>query len=245
MENTNLNQKHTFVKFHLNDGNSFARSVALAVADEPSLYNPVFFYGVSGSGKTHLLNAIGNYVVMKNPDMHVFYATAEMFIDNVIEMVRNGSMESKTALRARYRDVDVLLFDDIQFIEGKNFCAGEFAATLDELLRNGKQVVLSADKAPNEFKECDERLCNRLISGIVADLGIPDWPWNEKIVREKAMERGILLEDSLVQYIGETHCTSLFELEGVLTNLKAYSEFTNTVITLDIARKVLMAEMSK
>ncbi|WP_024866357.1 DnaA ATPase domain-containing protein [Butyrivibrio sp. FCS014] len=241
MDNTNLIQKYCFEKYIVNDRNQFARSIALSVANEPSLYNPVFFYGVSGSGKTHLLNAIGNYIVTHNPDTRVLYATAEMFINDVLAAIRSDSSTSMSMLRSKYRDVDVLLLDDIQFIEGKEICSKEFAFTLDSLCMNGKQVVLSANKAPREFEGGDDYLRNRLLSGIVADMGIPDWPENEDIVREKAAEKDLLIDDGVVEYIGKMHCRSLFEIEGAMANLKAYSETVKPLITLDTAKAVLTA----
>ncbi len=238
MENTNLNLKYSFEKYIYNIRNRFAYSVATIVASEPLKYNPVFFYGVSGSGKTHLLNAIGNYIVEHNPDTRVLYATAEIFTNDVLTAIRGGNTQK---LRSKYRDVDVLLLDDIQIIEGKESTQEEFGFTLDTLYMNGKQVVLSADRAPRDFKRFDDHLRNRLLSGIVADLGIPDWREREDIVREKAVEKGILIDDNVAEYIGNNHCNSLFELEGALENLKAYSEQVKPLIKLDTAKAVLQS----
>lgn len=238
MENTNLNQKYRFEKYIYNIRNRFAYSVATIVASEPLKYNPVFFYGVSGSGKTHLLNAIGNYIVEHNPDTRVLYATAEMFTNDVVNAIRSGNMQE---LRSKYRDVDVLLLDDIQFIEGKESTQEELGFTLDTLYMDGKQIILSADRAPRDFKRFDDRLSNRLLSGIVSDLGIPDWRERSDIVREKAVEKGVLIDENVVEYIGNNHCNSLFELEGVLENLKAYSEQVKPLIKLDEAKAVLTA----
>lgn len=176
---------------------------------------------------------------MNNPDVRVLYSTSEMFVNDILEAIRSSSVGMAT-LRAKYRDADVLLLDDVQVIEGKESSSEEFRFTLDALIQNGKQVVLSANKSPSELKKFDDYLRSRLVSGIVVNLGIPDWPRNENFIREKASGNGLLLDDGAVEYIGQNSCTSLFELEGALTNLKAYYEQIKPVITLDIAKAVLM-----
>ena len=176
IERANLNPKYTFDTFVVGNNNKFAHAAALAVAESPGkMYNPLFIYGGAGLGKTHLMHSIAHFILSQQPDMKVIYVTSESFTNELIEAIRNGNNTAITTFREKYRNVDVLLIDDIQFIIGKEATQEEFFHTFNELHGNKKQIIISSDKPPKEIETLEARLRSRFEWGILADISSPDY----------------------------------------------------------------------
>ena len=188
-ENANLNSKYKFDTFIVGSNNKFAHSAALAVAESPGeAYNPLYLYGGAGLGKTHLMHSIGHFVLEQNPNMKVLYVTSEQFTNEVIESIRSGNAAAMTKLREKYRTVDVLLIDDVQFIIGKESTQEEFFHTFNVLHSAGKQIILSSDKPPKEMETLDERFRSRFEWGLIADIQPPDYETRMAILRKKCRD---------------------------------------------------------
>ena len=232
-----LNPKYTFDTFIPGDSNRFARAAALAAAETPGeAYNPLFIYGGVGLGKTHLMQAIGNYLHQKDPGKRILYMTSETFMNEMI----NAIQQKKTYdLRARLRMVDLLMVDDIQFIAGREATQQEFFNTFNELYNDNRQIVLTSDKPPKDIQHLEERLCSRFEWGLVADIQAPDRETREAILRDKVRQEGIQVPEEVLRVIADQVQSNVRELEGCLTRLTAYSSMTGQPITTELCEVAL------
>lgn len=231
-----LNPKYTFKNFVVGAGNQFAHAACMAVAEQPGkAYNPLFIYGGVGLGKTHLLNAIGNHVA-EQTDLRIAYLTTEQFTNEVINSIRYDKMMD---LRKRYRHIDMLMIDDIQFLAGKERTQEEFFHTFNALYEAHKQIVLSSDRFPKDMPDIEERLRSRFEWGLIADLQPPDVETRIAILRKKSEDEGVQLPEDVIQFLSTTMKSNVRELEGSLVRLGAYASLTGQVITLDMAKNVL------
>jgi len=232
----NLNPKYTFTSFVVGASNQFAHAASMAVAEAPArAYNPLFIYGGVGLGKTHLMNAIGNHVAERF-DLRIAYVTTEQFTNEVINSIRYDKM---IELRKRYRHIDMLLIDDIQFLAGKERTQEEFFHTFNALYEARKQIVLSSDRFPKEMPDIEERLRSRFECGLIADLQPPDVETRIAILRKKSEDEGIGLPEDVIQFLAVNLKNNIRELEGSLIRLGAYASLTGQAITLDMAKNVL------
>ena len=237
---SNLNPNYKFETFVVGNNNRFAQSAALSVAESPGeAYNPLYIYGVPGLGKTHLMHSIGHFILNEKPDTKVIYVTSEEFTNEVIESIRNGNASSMTRFRDKYRTVDVLMIDDIQFIIGKESTQEEFFHTFNALQTQGKQIILTSDKPPKEMETLEERIRSRFEWGLMADIGVPDYETRMAILRKKAESDNFDIDDEILNYIASNIKSNVRELEGALNKLLAYNNLVNTTITMAIAEKEL------
>ena len=242
-----LNPKYNFDNFIVGPNNNYAHAVCLAVAETPAtVYNPVFIYGGSGLGKTHLMHAIGNYILKKNPNMKVLYVSSEMFTSEFIEATRDAKNTTAkiNALKQKYRTVDVLLIDDIQFIEGKEGTQNEFFHTFNTLYEMQKQIVITSDRHPSKLTDLDERLKSRFQWNIVADVQPPDYETRVAILRNKAEQQGVELDDvmlKIIDLIAEKVKFNIRELESALTRVIAFKVLINKdrPLTVEAAKQQL------
>ena len=231
-----LNPKYTFKNFVVGAGNQFAHAACMAVAEQPGqTYNPLFIYGGVGLGKTHLLTAIGNHVAEQR-DLRIAYLTTEQFTNEVINSIRYDKMMD---LRKRYRHIDMLMIDDIQFLVGKERTQEEFFHTFNALYEGHKQIVLSSDRFPKDMPDIEERLRSRFEWGLIADLQPPDVETRIAILRKKSEDEGVKLPEDVIQFLSTTMKSNVRELEGSLVRLGAYASLTGQVISLDLAKTVL------
>ncbi len=240
MENTNisikstkeapgLNPKYTFENFIIGSNNRFAHAAAVAVFENPGKkYNPLFIYGGVGLGKTHLMQAIGNEMYRKNNDTKIIYCTGEIFSNEVISAIMNNQNES---FRKKYRNIDLLLIDDIQFLAGKNKCQEEFFHTFNTLFESGKQIVLTSEKPPKEIPMLEDRLKTRFEMGLSVDMQTPDYETRLAILRKKAETERYVINDDILVKIATRVKSNIRELEGVFNKLVAYTSFTNNELT--------------
>ncbi len=234
---SSLNPKYTFDTFVVGDSNRFAHAAALAVAEAPATsYNPLFLYGGVGLGKTHLMHAIGNAIIKKNNSAQVLYVTSEKFTNHLINAIRDNKTEE---FRNTYRNVDVLLIDDIQFIAGKERIQEEFFHTFNTLHESGKQIILSSDRPPKEMKLLEDRLKSRFEWGLIADISNPDYETRLAILRKKAQFDNITIDDMILSNIATKIDSNIRELEGVLNKMIAKSSLTNTPLTMEMAEKAI------
>ena len=240
IENANLIPKYRFDTFIVGRNNNFAQSACVAVAESPgNTYNPLFLYGGAGLGKTHLMHSIGHYILEMNPSKRVLYVTSEQFTNEVIESIRSGNAASMARLRDKYRTVDVLLIDDIQFIIGKESTQEEFFHTFNELHQAGKQIVLSSDRPPREMETLDERFRSRFEWGLIADIQPPDYETRMAILRTNAEMTGRHLDDEILEYIATNIKSNIRELEGAFNKIIAYTRLHNVDANLANAREAL------
>lgn len=233
----NLNPKYTFERFVVGPSNQFAHAAALRVAENPGFaYNPLFIYGGVGLGKTHLITAIGNYILDKTPDLNVCYISSEQFTGDFVAAIRHEKMPD---FRQKYRTVDVFIVDDIQFIAGKDSTQEEFFHTFNELYSKQKQIVVSSDRPPMEISEITDRLRSRFGMGLIADIQPPEIETRIAILYKKADIEGIKLQEDVAYFIASRIKSNVRELEGSLIKLCAYSSLTKVPITLDVAKHVL------
>ena len=231
-----LNPKYIFKNFVVGAGNQFAHAACMAVAEQPGkTYNPLFIYGGVGLGKTHLLNAIGNHVA-EHSDLRIAYLTTEQFTNEVINSIRYDKMMD---LRKRYRHIDMLMIDDIQFLMGKERTQEEFFHTFNALYEGHKQIVLSSDRFPKDMPDIEERLRSRFEWGLIADLQPPDVETRIAILRKKSEDEGVKLPEDVIQFLSVTMKSNIRELEGSLVRLGAYASLTGQTITLELAKNVL------
>ena len=235
-KSVHLNPKYSFASFVVGASNQFAHAASLRVAEAPAhAYNPLFIYGGVGLGKTHLLNAIGNHVGERT-DLRIAYVTTEQFTNEVINSIRYDKMAD---LRKRYRHIDMLLVDDVQFLAGQERTQEEFFHTFNTLYEDRKQIVLSSDRSPKEFGNTEERLQSRFGWGLIADLQPPDVETRIAILRKKSEDENIALPEEVVQFLAENMKTNVRELEGSLVRIGAYSSLTGQRLTLELAKDVL------
>lgn len=241
----NLASKYTFDNFVVGSNNNFAQSACLAVAESPGeVFNPLFIYGGSGLGKTHLMHSIGHYILDHNPDMKVLYVNSETFTNEVIESIRSGrsgNSSSMNKLRDKYRTVDVLLIDDIQFIIGKESTQEEFFHTFNTLYNNGKAIIISSDKHPKQMETLDERFSSRFQMGLPADIQPPNYETRVAIllkIAEPHSQKNNISND-IIEYIATNIKSNIRELEGAFNKLLAYARINNKPITMELAEEAL------
>jgi chromosomal replication initiator protein len=234
---TNLNQRYTFANFIVGSANRLAHAASLSVAERPGhAYNPLFLYGGVGLGKTHLMHAIGNQVIAKFPRKRVVYATSEKFTNEFITSIQQGKVDE---FRTRYRRIDVLLIDDIQFIADKERTQEEFFHTFNAIHEDGKQIVLSSDRPPKAILTLEERLRSRFEWGLIADLGAPDLETRIAILRAKADEQGVPITADVIEFIARKVVSNVRELEGALNRIVAYASMGAMPIGIELAQAVL------
>lgn len=232
-----LFRRYTFENFVIGDSNRFAWAAARAVSEAPgTCYNPLFLYGYVGLGKTHLMHAIGNEIVDNHPELKVLYVTSEDFVISVIESIRDNRINE---LRDKYRTLDVLMIDDIQFIAGKERCQEEFFHTFNHLYNSGKHVIISSDRLPNEITQLDDRLKTRFIEGLTCDIKQPDFETRCAIIKKKIEKDNLDISDEIVNMIAEKVKANIRELEGVLNKIGAYSSLSNKNATKDMVSDII------
>ncbi len=239
LEKSNLNPKYTFDSFVIGANNRHAHAACVAVAEEPSsAYNPLFLYGGAGLGKTHLMQAIAHHIITHNPDLKVLYVSSETFTNEVIDSIRNNKSEE---LRAKYRTLDVLLIDDIQFVIGKDSTQTEFFNTFNDLYNSNKQVIISSDKPPKEMKTLEERMRTRLEWGVPVDIHEPDYETRMAILKRKAEMNNITISDEILACIAENINSNIRELEGALNKVSVYTRLENNKeeLTVEKAKEIL------
>ena len=235
--NSGLNSKYTFDTFVVGNNNKFAQAAAMGVAENPgSKYNPFFIFGGVGLGKTHLMQAIGNEVLRNNPNASVLYVSSENFTNQLINALRDQSMDK---FRDKYRNIDVLLIDDIQFIAGKKSTQEEFFNTFNALYDAQKQIILSSDRPPREIDLLDDRIKSRLEWGITADIQSPDYETRLAILRKKIQLESIIIDDEILSLIATKVDSNIRELEGIINKLIAKASLTETPITIEMAQKAI------
>ena len=234
---TNLNPKYTFSTFVVSNNNRFAHAAALAVAEAPAAsYNPLFIYGGVGLGKTHLMHAIGNEILKNNKNSKILYVTSEVFTNELINAIKDNTSDQ---FRSKYRNIDVLLIDDIQFIAGKERCQEEFFHTFNTLYESGKQIILSSDRTPKDIPLLEDRLKSRFEWGIIADISNPDYETRLAILRKKAQLDKIIIDDEILTAIATKIDSNIRELEGTLNKLIAKASLTNSQITMEMAERAI------
>lgn len=249
---SNLKKQYTFDNFVVGNSNKFAHAAALSVAENPGkMYNPLFLYGESGLGKTHLMHAIGNYIT-KNSDKRVLYVTSEQFIQDFIKTNRKDDLETNfnyvEFFKNKYRNIDVLIIDDIQFLGGATKTQQEFFHTFNNLYNDSKQIIISSDRSPNDLKVLEDRLRTRFTWGLEVNLFPPDFELRSAIIRKKIIAEKLEKEipDDVIEYIASNTGTNVRQLEGSITRLVAYSSMMGSAeITLDLAMEALKDSINK
>lgn len=237
IEEASLNNRYTFDKFVVGSSNQFAHAAAVAVANIPSkTYNPLFIYGGVGLGKTHLLQAIGYQILSINQSAEIMYISAERFMYDMINSLRNNRMPE---FKLKYRNKDVLLIDDIQFLGGKKQTEEEFFYTFNSLYEAKKQIVITSDRHPKEISQLEDRLRSRFSWGLIADIQPPELETKIAILKKKAEVENVSIPDEVAFFIASGIDSNIRELEGILTRLVAFSSFTGKKITVDFAKEVL------
>lgn len=236
-----LNPRYTFDTFVVGNNNSLAHAASLAVAESPAeVYNPLFIYGGVGLGKTHLMHSIAHYILEHNPSSKVLYVTSEVFTNELIEAIRNRSDTTSIAeFRKKYRNIDVLLIDDIQFIIGKESTQEEFFHTFNTLHESKKQIIISSDKPPKEFETLEERLRSRFEWGLPVDIQSPDYETRMAILKKKEELDGLSIDDEVMKYIATNIKSNIRELEGALTKIVALSRLKNRDVNVTLAEEAL------
>lgn len=239
-ENANLISKYKFDSFVVGNNNKLAHAAALAVAESPGeVYNPLYLYGGPGLGKTHLIHSIGHFILEQYPEKKVLYVTSEEFTNEVIESIRSGNAASMTKLREKYRTVDVLMIDDIQFIIGKDSTQEEFFHTFNVLHSARKQIVLSSDKPPKELETLDERFRSRFEWGLIADIQPPDYETRMAILRKNAENYDKQIDEEIIKYIATNIKSNIRELEGAFNKIIAFTRLNKVDLTIESAEEAL------
>ena len=239
-ENANLNPKYKFDTFVVGSNNKLAHSAALAAAESPGeVYNPLYIYGGAGLGKTHLMHSIGHFILERNPGIKVLYVTSENFTNEVISCIRSGDAIKMNNMREKYRTVDILMIDDIQFVIGKESTQEEFFHTFNTLHSVGKQIILSSDKPPKDMETLEERLRSRFEWGLIADIQPPDYETRMAILQKNAENYNKEIDNEVLQYIAENVKSNIRELEGALNKIMAFSKLNKVDINLEYAEEAL------
>ena len=228
---------YTFDRFIVGNSNKFAHAAAVAVAERPGeTYNPLFIYGNSGLGKTHLLLSIGQYIHEHSPEKKIEYIKGDEFTNQMVKSIKEGTAEE---FRTRYRNVDLFLVDDIQFIAGKERTQDEFFHTFNNIYEAGHQIVITSDRPPMEMATLDDRLRTRFEGGLMADIQPPDLETRMAIIRNKAGQLGLILSDEAVEFVAENVTTNIRQLEGVIKRLTAYKDLLNSVIDIGAVKRAI------
>ena len=236
-DESNLNPKYVFETFVIGNSNRFAHAAAQAVANDPAhAYNPLFLYGGVGLGKTHLMHAIGNRIKQNNPSMKVLYTSSEKFTNEIINSIQNKTTE---AFRQKYRNIDCLIIDDIQFLKGKEQTQVEFFHTFNALKDADKQIIISSDRPPREIETLEDRLRSRFDQGLTADIQTPDLETRMAILRTKAASDNITLPTDVITLLATNIATNIREIEGAYNKIVAYTSLMHMPITVETAQKVL------
>ena len=236
-DNNNLNPRYTFDTFVIGDNNRMAHAASIAVAEAPAeAYNPLFLYGGAGLGKTHLMHSIAHYIIEHNSSLNVLYVTSEDFTNEVINSIQHKKQEE---LRSKYRNIDVLLVDDIQFVIGKESTQQEFFHTFNALYQDSKQIVITSDKPPKEMETLTERLRTIFEMGLPVDIQIPTYETKMAIIKRKAELSSLDIPYDVQDYVATHIKSSIRELEGALTKLSAFSKLSHTPITVEFAEQTL------
>lgn len=236
-DESNLNPKYVFETFVIGNSNRFAHAAAQAVANDPAhAYNPLFLYGGVGLGKTHLMHAIGNRIKQNNPSMKVLYTSSEIFTNEIINSIQNKTTE---AFRQKYRNIDCLIIDDIQFLKGKEQTQVEFFHTFNALKDADKQIIISSDRPPREIETLEDRLRSRFDQGLTADIQTPDLETRMAILRTKAASDNIVLPTEVITLLATNIATNIREIEGAYNKIVAYTSLMHMPITVETAQKVL------
>lgn len=239
-EEAHLNPKYTFDTFIVGSNNKFAQAAALAVAESPGdTYNPLFIYGGAGLGKTHLMHSIAHYIIDNNENSKVLYVTSEEFTNELIETIRNGNNSAMSKFREKYRNIDVLLVDDIQFIIGKESTQEEFFHTFNSLHSAKKQIIISSDKPPKDMEILEERFRSRFEWGLIADITLPDYETRMAILHKKEELDGYNISEEVIKYIATNIKSNIRELEGAFNKVMASSKLEKKEVTLELAEKAL------
>ncbi len=228
---------YRFDNFIVGPSNNMAYAAALAVAESPGeIYNPLFLYGGVGLGKTHLMHAVGNYVMEKFSQYKVMYVTTEKFTNDYIESLRNNKT---TQFRDKYRKNDVLLLDDIQFLSNKESTQEEFFHTFNDLVSSGRQIIICSDRRPGEISTLTDRLVSRMSAGLITDISFPDYETRTAILEKKADLMGLRINDDVLEYVAQSVTSNIREMEGVLTRIIAYAKVTNKIINVELAQEAV------
>lgn len=232
-----LKTNYEFDNYIVGSSNNFAYAAAVGVAENPGTeYNPLFLYGGAGLGKTHLMHAIGNYYYREQPEAKILYVSCEAFTNELIKAIQ----EKKTIeFKEKYRRLDILLIDDVQFLAGKESVQEEFFHTFNDLVNANKQIVICSDRKPNEIATLTDRLVSRMQSGIIADITFPSYETRAAILQKKAEQMGVFIPDDVIALIANSSQSNIREMEGLLKKVEAYSKFTNKEINLELAEEAL------
>ena len=239
-EEANLNPKYTFNTFIVGSNNKLAQAAALAVAESPgNTYNPLFIYGGAGLGKTHLMHSIAHYIIENDDNSKVLYVTSEEFTNELIETIRNGNNTAMSKFREKYRNIDVLLIDDIQFIIGKESTQEEFFHTFNSLHSAKKQIIISSDKPPKDMEILEERFRSRFEWGLIADITLPDYETRMAILHKKEEMDGYDINEEVIKYIANNIKSNIRELEGAINKVMAFAKLEKKEVTLELAEQAL------
>lgn len=240
LERAHLNPKYTFDTFVVGSNNKFAHAASLAVAESPGeIYNPLYLYAGVGLGKTHLMHSIAHFILEQNPKARVLYVTSEDFTNELIDSIRNGNNSAMSKFREKYRNIDVLLIDDIQFIIGKESTQEEFFHTFEALYGAKKQIIISSDKPPKDLDILEERIRSRLEMGLIADISSPDYETRMAILRKKEELDGYKIDDEVLNYIATNIKSNIRELEGCLNRVRAKAVLEKREVNLELAEEIL------
>lgn len=244
--NSGLNSKYTFDTFVVGGNNRFAQTASLSVAETPGeAYNPLYLYGGPGLGKTHLMHAIGNFIYNQNPKARVLYVTSEEFVNEVINAIKsNNSSTQMSKIRDKYRTVDVLMIDDIQFLIGKEATQEEFFHTFNTIHAAGKQIIITSDRPPKDMVTLEERIRTRFEMGLMADIGEPDYETRMAIIRRKMEQDNVSFPDDVIEYIADNITSNIREIEGAIIKLSAYQRLQNIDVDINIAQRELVSIIS-
>lgn len=240
IEKANLNPRYTFDTFVVGNNNKMAHAASLAVAESPGeAYNPLFIYGGVGLGKTHLMHSIAHFVLQKNPNAKVLYVTSEYFTNELIDSIRNGNNTTMSKFREKYRNIDVLLIDDIQFIIGKESTQEEFFHTFNSLHSAKKQIIISSDKPPKDMEILEERFRSRFEWGLIADITLPDYETRMAILHKNEEMNGYSISEDVIKYIATNIKSNIRELEGAFNKVMAGAKLEKKEVTLELAEQAL------